>query len=422
MGLLQKQLKEREHAATNSHQYTTQGTSHAPFVPQYDVGGRAIVSAAPRSRRWIYVTIAITASLLAICGFIYLPQYFIQETPTENAYLISELTDREFIRQCYIELGGNFDWDRDGVSNAKEYKGGTNLYTPDTDGDHVVDAIDEQPTIPGDGFEKALINAGMRKGKPYEMNGVTLWADDETSMRGGVVATMEGYYFSGFKGWAKFGAETNVYAYKYSNGIHTLLPYRAYENAWKISEDCLVLLKEEKMEMTNQVSFFGASFYVGGWFGDMLSAILPNQGFITSIHLALEDTFIDTDDTTEVKVRAGVTKIDDANRVIRDDGTLSALAGVYQSINNNVVVYVSLYEDGVGESLLMAYGYTKEGYLLVADPKNVDVTGILFIQPVCKAVVTAENTLGNISYFEYCGCGYDSTRRNTTISFTASAE
>jgi hypothetical protein len=143
---------------------------------------------------------------------------------------------------------------------------------------------------------------------------------------------------------------------------------------------------------------------------------LPDYGFISCKNVYTEDTFIDTDYDTTVDLEE--IKYDEYNyeRLKKNSNRLTDLTTVYNTINEGRPLLVSIYEEDEGETILLVYGYTKEGNLLLCNPTTED-EDILYIYPHSRRAINKEGQVIQYEYFEYDGCGFDSTNQKTTISF-----
>ena len=389
-------------------------------LPLYGTNGKLLNKEKSRLPKWL-VTIIIFASALAILLLsIYLPQFFMDKK--NNEWLIQPNPDALQLRQAYIVMNKDADFDGDGLTNGEEQALGTRIYGKDSDKDGIHDGDDRVPLQDDGTMLRALMTAGNNYKSPFEMNGVILWADDESSYaNGGVIETMTGYRFYNFKGIAKFAAGSR--AYLFENGRHTLLKYKEKEDAWEIPGDCVVTVTNRKPEETNEFTIFGHSTYIRSGFGEFLSGILPDNGWLTCRNMWVDDTMMDISMSVKAKRTTVTYDPNDMTRFESNTNSLTDLVNVYRTLDNGSAVLVSLVNANAGEVVLKITGYTPDGNLIVEDPEDSETRAILYIRPACRRAAKQDGTIYMDSWFDFYGCGFDSAKNNDTISFfTAAAE
>lgn len=360
----------------------------------------------------VFITIVcIVVLLLAI----YLPQFFIYEDQTGKQLIesnFSSLSDW----QSYIQCHKDADFDGDGLKNYKEIEIGSDPYNTDTDKDGIADGFDSSPLTPDNGVEKHLISQGKTPTDSFNMNGVLLWADNKQSwVNGAVIEVPTGYQFSKFKGYAKF--PTEKIPYQLVNGKHTPLKKHPETNAWKITQDCIVEFYEKEPESTYELSFLDHSIYINTAIAKALAAILPDTGWLTGQRMIVNDTFVSTQKNTYAEYSNVIRKDFPEKRFEAFGNRLSDLAAVYRHICDGEIVMVSLMSEKIGETVLVAYGYTPDGDLIVAAPSDKNIVGKLSFDICCRKSIDSQT--GNIettSFFEFAGCGY-STINGDKLSF-----
>jgi len=366
------------------------------------------------------VTTIVGSVLALLFASIYLPQLFIDDPKAEEEPINYNSASIQ-IRKSYIENNPTEDFDNDGLSNSAELLYGTSVFNVDTDGDGIADGKDFDPLKKNRDIYQKLKEDGYQLSSAYTMNGVILWPDNESScMYGGVMQTISGaYYFTDFIGWAKF--PDGSYAYKYENGVHTLLEYRKKENAWYIDSDCFVVVTDKEPEHVHQFHIFGNRSYVqdGAW-GSFLSSVLPNKGWLTCRKMWLDDTFISAPQlvTVNVKSEEYTYSKDDSGRFRYNDTSLDNLTALYTAIKKNNPVLVSLNSDAKGESVFFVYGYDAEGNLLI---KTLDGNfyGAITIYPRCTRTINGAGVLSERKWFDFKGAGFDSSKNDTIHFFEA---
>lgn len=349
---------------------------------------------------------------------IYTPQLFIESSlPNE----LIETPDKSIIsvKENYFNENKYSDFDNDGVCNIDEINNNCNPYNKDTDGDGVLDNIDENPTSFDKTISDSLALEGIFTGSAFEMNGVTMWADDTDSLiKGGVILLPNGdYRITDFKGWVAFSKGN--YAYKYEDGKHTLLQHKEKENAWRINDDCIVTVTDEEPEYIHNFSLFGKTSYLdNNLITELISTVLPSKGWITSDKIWLNDTF---QDIRGAITASNINTTDDLNvsRFSRNDTELEDIVLIYRTIEQGDSILTSLYSDSSGETIVNVIGYTMDGNLLV---QSLDGTkeSIIFVLPKSSKTLSENNKVVIRDWVEYVGCGYD-TSKGDTISFFASS-
>lgn len=356
----------------------------------------------------------IAAVVLALVGFIYIPQFFIKENKTnetnvnKNASAIGEYNTA-------LKTAGNEDWDNDGVINSLEQYKLTNEWKADTDGDGYTDVYElnsnsnpaENNHSLTDTMKDYLSSRGEKYDMAFKINDVTLWADDIKSRTYGyVVPTPDGgFEFTNFKGYAQFSAGT--VAYKIENGKHIRLKYRKKEDAYYINGDCTVYVYESPLKMTNKVTFFNSSFYTSdNLVTKALSFILPDKGFIASERMASVDAETDYIQNTIITNISKVSIPEDINKFSKNNTSLTDMAMLRKLLSSNNPIVVSLYDKDEGEYLGIVYGFTKSGNLLIADYYSKKSVGELKVH--YTAETTYDGQFNQREYFNFEGLGFNS--------------
>lgn len=316
------------------------------------------------------------------------------------------------------------DFDQDGLTNAEETSHGTDPRDPDTDSDGISDYAEvhlynthpcEADTGLKDLTEKLLLEKNTSYNSPYKIHDVILWADTlEDRSSGTVIPTIRGYRFCNFHGWAQFPEQS--YAYKVANGYHIPLTWRETENAWRIDDDSEIELYSSKLETAYILTVFGHTYrVVPGTLSDIFGFLLPKEhSFITFREVVLQDN--STSEINATVTEPYMVNIPSGNlsRYSEHTNQFSALTEVYSSILSGKSVTVSLQSPSNGEALLVAYGYTEFGDLLLADRngnKN-DSEGdplILSIHENAAITVDQNGELRQREFFGFSGMGFDST-------------
>lgn len=361
--------------------------------------------------------IAISAVSLVL-GFLYLPACF--KTPVPATSFASKLTvNTEMIREgsVFYKTYPDNDFDGDGITNSVENRYNTNGYSVDTDDDGLCDyaeihLLNTSPTQWSNNLQQYVAEIdeknGDSTGTPYKLNNVILWADDLYSKSyGGVVRTIDGYEFTNFTGWVQFAEDG--YAYQYVDGIHKELKYREAENAYYIDGDMRVVLFPEQMTKLYKGEFFGKVAYLSDDFwGQFLNAILPDYGNYAFLKCY---PIMDCD-------RVGVERNDavldivlpkyelEPTRFSKNDTSLEDISRVFTSINAGKTVALSVFRDGYGETIMIVYGYTSDGDLLVADAETLEPIGKLLVYERAGRRLDENGVVNMVEWFDFYCAGY----------------
>lgn len=311
------------------------------------------------------------------------------------------------------------DFDGDGLSNRDELDMGTDPYNQDTDFDGMTDGAEvydtiTDPTAP-DRFTyipERDAATGEKVNMPFEINKVVLWADDmESKVNASVVKTPEGYKITGFKGWVQF--RDPGFPYAKSGGVRREMRTNTLPNGIKvyhIDGDCFVTLEEEKLHPIGLLNVFGKSEYISNdpFSEVVLPIFLPEQsGLISYRKLMNEDTQPDTRDDIVTKAKTPEYTLT-PDRFHRNDNDGATIKSIRKSIANDTPVIISLFSQTRGEAVLMVYGVTPQGHLLVADPETRELMGTIIISETGKRTLAINNVLGFREWFEFFGCGFSS--------------
>lgn len=380
------------------------GSSQKPI---YDEKGNVIKYNKSRFSRFNWKPLVIIASfLLIICGLLYLPQLFMHDD-LRGEFIMTPNAAGYTQMQKHLENNKGEDFDSDGLKNLEEIEFGSDPYFSDSDRDGVIDGLDNNPLSKDKTLDNAILAQGTTRKDPYSMSGVILWPDNYDSwIHGAVIETQEGFQFTGFKGWAKF--PSGAYAYQYVNGKHQLLPYRENANAWHITQDCVVVLTDNKPENTYRIRLFGHEFYMRSGIAEALNWLLPERGWITCEKMWLDDTFVNTNTNIYTTFKKTNPYSSGDIRFEKYSKSLDSLADVYQYISSGRYVLASLMSEEYGECIVEIYGFTETGNLIVADPQLKTNFGILNIEVCCSRILNSDGSVGEQGWFEFYGCGYNS--------------
>lgn len=398
-------------------------------MPQvsYGMDGKRIKGEMKKWKKSLLWCFSILVFLVVI---IYVPPMFYSESTQESYRALTADASALKTYQQFVKDNPDADFDGDGLLNSEETDYGTNIWNVDTDNDGVYDSAEltitnTSPTSPSavqiDLVKAEDSKAGATISTPYKVDDIIFWPDDyQSKAYGAVVRTLHGYRFWNFSGYVKF--PTRVYAYEYADGVHKALPYREAEDAYRIDTHNEVRTYDEELIFTNELSlpFLGSIYLEDGGFGNFLSNILPDKGgILTCQHKAVLDTEPDT--STDVTAPLSLPHMDfsDLARFGENQNTLKDLSSVRKQIEAGYCVAASIYSDNTGETIAIIYGYDVDGNLLVADT-NLNPAGKLTITECAKKVINQEGVLGQMSWFEFSGFGFNSYRYKDRINFFAS--
>lgn len=409
-------FRDRRHAAET--------TKKKPV--SYSLDGR-LQKGIPKWGIWVA---GVASFFLLIAAAIYVPPIFYRDRDPNTYVPIPADTAAIKQYQTYLKDHPDDDFDKDGLNNALENEHGTDVWNIDTDGDGVSDYAElflsetsptDATTVMVDQIMQEDEDNGNTLGTPYKIDDIIFWPDSyQAKAYGAVVRTLSGYRFCNYTGWVRFPQK--VYAYGYKDGIHYDLAYRPNEDAWKIESDDEILLYEQPLTFVNclKLPFIKEIHLPDGGFGAFLESILPGRGGPVTCYRA---ALIDTQDKESQSVTATLKnpKVNraDATRLTQNMNTLKDLSWVRKVIEKGECLAVSMYSANTGESIGIVYGYTSDGNLLVAD-ESLNPVGEIEITECAKRMMDKDGTIGQISWFEWKGLGFDSRRYNDRINFFAS--
>ena len=371
--------------------------------------------------------------IVCFAGSIYLPAAFYTPSSSAAPYrtLVADETALKTYQQ-YIKDHPDADFDQDGLTNAMEENYGTNIWSSDTDKDGVSDyaelfVTETSPTQASSILVDQVAAQDKKNGDtvrtPYKVDDITFWPDNYSSKAyGAIVRTIHGYRFWNYSGWVKFPG--TVYAYSYVDGIHTPLPHREQEDAWYISSSAEVRIYDTELPFVNELKlpFIGSVYLEDSGLGNMLSKVPPSEGsFITCEKKAVKDT--EPDISSDVVADIALPEMDftDLSRFSENQNTLKDLSTVRKYIEAGRCVAVSFYSESSGESIGIVYGYTDDGDLLIAGTDLVPA-GVLKITECAMKIMNKDGVIGQTSWFEFAGLGFNSNTQKDRINFFATAK
>lgn len=412
MSLLSKKMKKIKKAKDSTEQ-----------ILLFDERGRPIKEKKP-IKKWPIITVA---SIGAVLGFLYIPAAITIPAPA-TSYPSKVSVNSETIRasNTYIKTYPDEDFDNDGLLNSIENNYGTNPHMADTDDDGLTDYIEiynlnSSPVSWGNGIQSQVSTIdeknGEATGTPFKIDNVVMWADNLYSKSyGGVVRTIDGYQFSNFTGWVQFAEDG--YAYQYVDGIHKELDYREAENAYRIDENMRVVISGRKMTKLYRFEYFGETAYLeNNTFAEILDAILPdygNKAFLKCYPVMDVDRDGNGREDRIVEIVAPDYVLNDS-RFALNHNTFDVLSKVFTAIDSGKTVPVSLFRDNYGETIVIAYGYTSEGDLLVANSETLEPVGKILINERCGRKVNQEGLMEIQQWFTFSGLNYSTSNRSRMV-------
>lgn len=395
-------------------------------VVAYAVNGKAIKGKLSKGKK---TAVVILSMCCGIGGVIYVPPVFYRAA-SENTD-VPIVPDAAAIKtyQTYLKDNPDMDFDGDGLTNVMEAERNTDPWNMDTDGDGVSDyaelyLTETSPTDASSIMVQKVMDEdekeGSTLGTPYKIDDIIFWPDSYAAKTyGAVVRTLTGYRFCHYTGWVRF--PQTVYAYQYENGIHSELKHREAEDAWKIESSDEIVLYDSPLKFVHclKLPIAGTIYLEDNAAGRFLSKILPDKGWFTCYRAAAIDTQPEAQENTTASLRQPLINKNDISRFGKNMNTLKDLSWVRKLIEADECVAVSLYSGNAGESIGIVYGYTKTGDLLVAD-ESLNPVGVLKIKESAKKMMDKEGTIGQISYFDFEGLGFDSRKYGDRICFFSS--
>ena len=323
----------------------------------------------------------------------------------------------------YISEYSDRDFDNDGLNNSEENKKGTDMWNNDTDDDGVIDSEDDTPLKYSDEainiMTKKLKDTGSTYKTPYKLCDCIVWADNiESRTFGGCVKTLKGYRFTKFKGRVDFGEDK--YAYKIVDGRCELLNYDDTNKVWFVDGNSVsgleVILSDIKYDEYYSISFLDNSILAKkSIFTNILSLILPQKGYLTSNDVTEYDITPSMSSYYQSTIRSVNYNKDDLSRLLTNSNNITDLTRVKKEIDKNYCVAVSLFSEDKGEFIGIVYGYTKDGYFLIADKDTLSPMGTITIEEHSIYQMVGNDLVERL-YFDFTGFGFNS-KDGARISF-----
>jgi hypothetical protein len=378
--------------------------------------------------RWALILLII---ILAIFIIFYLPPMVIDEVDvtTRSSVNLRDYANTNAMEwaKTYLRNNPESDFDGDGLTNEDESNYNTGLYIPDSDNDGVTDYAElyltnSNPTVKDDSITTFVKQSDLRTGNqvntPFTIHNIILWADDYYSKaRGSVLPLSDGSYnFFRFQGWVQF-PENPVCAYKVVNGVQTPLKKNA-NGYFYIDSKYLtnVRIYQEQPEACYILYVLGTGYTLPENVGTkILSFILPNHGFgVFTIKPALINDVDGTYQEKAVTNKIITTSLNDFSdvRFGRNECNVTDLAKIFEYLENDSNVIISLMSQDFGESILEVYGYTTNNNLLVCDPKTGEDFGYITIKAMSERLLNQSGSIEAWERFSFEGCGYSSAAGN----------
>ena len=426
----QNRLKKMRRNAAKEKSNSRRQTRQRKETPLFNTQGRIITPSVVARKKKIRTIACVVFCILA---FIYLPGFFIRDKQPQESSVVAD-TSAIRLSNSVLRSSLEEDFDGDGLTNGMEVEHGTNAWDIDTDKDGLWDSYEvktgsSDPVRPDyniivDFQTKQDKQNGKTVSSPYKVEGVTLWAEDYTSKANGDVAeTRQGYNICYFNGYAQFPSEKGKYAYKVENGIHTLLPYREYEDVWKVQAGQTVEIYPKALEEAVRIGFFNKYGYLEtSWLSTCIDFILPDKGFLTARKIMK----IDADPNVHNSVTLEIVRPDydssDTSRFSINTNRLDSYKYVLDMLEQEkCCIAVSLYNNDRGEYRGIIYGHDGNGSLYIADMDTLQYVGTLRITEQARKMLNENGDMISWTYFDFQGLGFSSLQGDR-ISFFAAAE
>lgn len=381
----------------------------------------------PKIPKWIRNTVAITIFTVAV---LYLPPIFFHNEETSSDARASIKTDITAILQAnnYLKNNPESDFDKDGLSNDEESRLGTDPFRVDTDGDGIIDYAEytltkTSPVLKNDDVLINIIQEQTQKAEksvnsPIKINDVILWPNDIQSRAYGTIvrAIGGGYRLYNFSGWAQF--PEGEYVYQVKNERHYALKVNSNGAAYISGPDTYIEVYEQPLEYIYELTVCGHPVYLNSVvLGDLLCFILPDQA--PAILRCSKTATIDFDSNTVTDTEVEIQNVEitfPESRFSRNQILLTDLARIRKCIEENETILTSLYSPINGEAIVLVYGYTACGNLLIADPQTGESLGELKIQERASRLYDERGQQIQYEWFTFEGLGFSSFNKDR-ISF-----
>lgn len=393
----------------------------------YSTDGKLIRGKLSKGKRGFLILVIVFCTL----GFIiYIPPMFYHEKEDNEEMPI--LADAAAIKdfKTYLKNNPDADFDGDGLTNIMESEHGTDLWEADSDSDGVSDYAElfvtetsptEKSNIMIESVTEKDKKEGTSLGTPYKIDDVIFWPDTyKAKAYGGIVRTLHGYRFWNYEGWVKF--PDKVAAYGYQDGKHYELKYREAEDAYKITNSDEIRIYDKKIDFSYylKLPFIDEIHLKDGKLGNVLDFLLPDKGCLFQCN-RVSELDMEQKKTGEVTapLESPMINLDDQSRFGKNMNSLKDLSWLRKMIEAGECVAVSLYSPNSGEAVGIVYGYTENGSLLVAN-RDLKPCGTIKIVECAKRLMDKEGIIGQTSWYEWRGLGFDSAAYSDRISFFSS--
>ena len=145
--------------------------------------------------------------------------------------------------------------------------------------------------------------------------------------------------------------------------------------------------------------------------GNIAAVILPDAGGLLNCKKEfIPPENIDVQKTVPLIVPEWDSK--DNTRYGDNHNRLEDLAAVYHILDEGKSVLTALNSPDAGELVVLVYGYTALGDLLLADSSTKTPVGVLRIKPECARRMDAEGNIDQMEWYTFSGCGFDSSHND----------
>ena len=351
----------------------------------------------------IVAIISIIALLVGIPQLIFRIPATIESKNIEPRLLVDTSGQKAIIDYIKVQHGTE-DWDKDGLTNSVD----DDIYNPDNNGDGSPDGMQSSGNI--------------NIGDIISYNNVTI---EVKNTKVGFSKFMNYYVFVNHEGWVKISGETGVpyiydkrgwseaeYKNEYGDYI-VYIPNDCYlefvpENTTKVyCTDFLgnkVFASKESRYVKNYGAFSGvASFFLHAF----LPVTEPTDNTIASIWYSDTHHIVKQNNITKADAVAPDTSLYDIS-IMKDYAfSYERLYEVYEKIDNQETVLISILTPDGGEATCFIYAYDYLGNFYVADARTSKTAGMIRIIP--KAQIYIKDGAKYIrEWYEFEGLGFSS--------------
>ena len=351
----------------------------------------------------IVAILSIVALLIGIPQLIFRIPAAMKPRDIEPQLLIDTSGQKAIIDYIKVQHGME-DWDKDGLTNSVD----DDIYNPDNNGDGHPDGMQSSGSI--------------NIGDIISYNNVTI---EVTNTKVGFSKFMNYYVFVNHEGWVKISGETGIpYIYdkkgwseaEYKNEYGDYIIY--------IPHDCYLEFVPEGTTKVYRTDFLGNKSFASkesryvknyGAFSGIASVLLhsflpvtePTDNTLASIWYSDTYHIVKQNNVTKADAVAPDTSLYDIS-IMKDYAfTYERLYEVYDKIDNQETVLISILTPDGGEATCFIYAYDYLGNFYVADARTSKTAGMIHVIP--KAQIYIKDGAKYIrEWYEFEGLGFSS--------------